>query len=256
SRPSRKPGFLKRVSSEWNLLVHRIKSISKDVFTTDELVEELFVDLDSDEASMERILKSSNRALNPAEESFLQEYKKFKNLDKMVQHHQNHQSAEVRSSSTAVSDTKTRSTLLDIIRQTTSNSETVHSEDEDHDNEISYHDLDLCKLRQELELHQNSESTEASTLKSSNENLGTTLWEYRRRKWLQNSDPEKVQQKLSQLSIEHIPKESYHKIYSFLIDKGRSLKNDKKINLLDLINIINAGWIAEEKWDRAARGLP
>ncbi|EMG50606.1 hypothetical protein G210_2082, partial [Candida maltosa Xu316] len=133
--------------------------------------------------------------------------------------------------------------------------------------EIVYNDIDIIELRKEFETWVNntntlSDSDSKSTLLSST-NIGTNLWEYRRSKWLNNTNPisisnneEKLKKRLRETSISYIPKESYIKIYSSLIDKNKVLRNDKHINLSDLIKIMNIGWIAEDKWERAARGLP
>ncbi|KAK6458708.1 uncharacterized protein RJT20DRAFT_131868 [Scheffersomyces xylosifermentans] len=292
TKSGKKVGFFKKVSIEFNLFLLRIKSISEEVFTTDELIDDFFIDQDHEE-TLEKLIKN-NRGYTSAEEAFLHDFKKFKTLDKMADYHQlQNRNEEVKSSTTFVSDTppnKMSYTLQDFIRQSSGNStvtsdnntsglhgkksangilaeddETDHSDDDlsNEFNEVSFHDIDLFKLRQELENHAKREATSTdsgsskSTLHNNQQgNIGTSLWEYRRAKWLVDSNPQRTEQRILNSSIEHIPKDSYVKIYNNLVDKGRSLKNEKRINLRDLMKIINCGWIAEDKWERAAKGLP
>ena len=222
-----KVGFFRKLSLEWNLFLLRLRSISDEVFLTDEIVENLFEEEDQDFDSLAR-----SKVYKSAEENFIASYRHFKNLNKMVQHFQS--SNDVRSSSTVDS----KFTVQDIIRQSESEC-------------VAYNDLDVCKMRQEFE----SSSTDSTTINSASyTNIGTALWEYRRKRWLRELDPTRKRD-LARTSIEHIPKDSYVKIYTNLVDKGRSLKEDKRLNLGDLVKIIDAGWVAEEKWERAAKGL-
>lgn len=223
-----KVGFFRKLSLEWNLFVLKLRSISDEVFLTDEVVENLF---DEEENDFDRPARS--RIDKSAEDTFIASYKHFKSLDKMAEHFQS--SNDVRSSTT---DESKSFTLQDIIRQSES------------EGDVAYSDLDICKLRQEFE----AGSTDSNTLNSSCANIGITLWEYRRKKWLRDLDPSKSRD-ATRTSIEHIPKESYVKIYTNLVEKGRTLKQDKRLNLSDLITVIDAGWIAEERWERAAKGL-
>ncbi|KAK6201043.1 uncharacterized protein RJT21DRAFT_113695 [Scheffersomyces amazonensis] len=278
-----KLSFFKKLAVEFNLFLFRLRSISEEVFTTDELVADLFTEVDSDD-QLDRLVRHS-KGYNSMEETFLQEFKKFKSLDKMVEYHQqkshnnqrigtsnnNNTSTDVKSSTTLISDgqTKLNYTLQDFIRQSFTPEQEENVEDGDADDEdninngedlldieniddITYHDLDVYALKQELESQKKSIVNDASI------NLGLTLWEFRRNKWLQTSSENepKIQARIESSSINHIPKDSYVKIYNNLVEKNRTLRNDKKINLGDLIKIINAGWIAEEKWERAAKGLP
>lgn len=293
SKLSKKVGFFKKISIEWNLLLFKLRSILEEVFNTDELVDDLFVDVENDD-TLDRLIKS-NKGYNSASEAFLEGYKKYKSLDRMAAIHLKNE--EVKSSTTFVSDSnhnKMSCTLQDFIQQSAGNSNVnldmnsrsphpdipieldVDSDREDgmddeseeegegYLNEINFRDLDLCKLKQEFEIHAKNESPAMDSGSSRTtlhmnlqiDNIGTSLWEYRRSKWLANDDPQKVEKRLRKLSISHIPRDLYVKIYNNLVDKGRLLKNEKRINLEDLVKIINAGWIAEEKWERAARGLP
>ncbi|EGW33179.1 uncharacterized protein SPAPADRAFT_60485 [Spathaspora passalidarum NRRL Y-27907] len=198
----------------------------------------------------------TNKGYNSTEEQFLKDFKKYKSLDNM---------AEAYSPKENPSDSaKVQTTLQDIIRQQYGDlregSDDEDLEEDDTEYDISYHDLDLNQLRKEFEqlIVGNSDgniSSDTDTLFSQS-NIGSTLWEYRRSKWLANNHPEKLEARLKSSSIDHIPKDTYVKIYNNLIDKSRQLKDSKRINLKDLIKIINAGWIAQEKWERAGRGLP
>lgn len=270
--------FIKNISILWNLLRLKVRSLSDEVFTTDELVDDLFVDTDLDDP-LERLARN-NKGYASTEEQFLKEFKKHKSLDKMHEDYVQkvqpiHE--EFKSSTTATSDIQTKGSLSlqDLIRQisdTTNSSKTPCNDSEDDEEEeggsklVSYHDVDICKMREDLSLllkqivsSESIADASKSTLRErgSQINLGEMLWEYRRSKWL-ITNPEgelRAEEHLRQLSIAHIPKNSYVRIYNNLVDKGRLLKDDKRINLSDLIKVINAGWIAEERWDRAAKGL-
>lgn len=91
-------------------------------------------------------------------------------------------------------------------------------------------------------------------------NPGERLWARRRQRWLTPAEgtdvPAKLEQRAQQLVLKDVSKDLYPRIYKDFVDKGKLLKPGKRINLPDMINIINAGWIAEKKWDRAAKGLP
>lgn len=300
------PGFFRKISTEWNSFVSKLKSISDDVLTTDDIAEEFFIEEDSDDTGFDRLMRS-HRGYTSTEEKFLQEYKKYKSLDTMAAAYQkNHHnknnnnnnsgySNDIRTYNIHISDptnmssnftgssNKVHYTLQDIMRQQQlqlqqqqpqrpfsetpllpngDEFEILDEDDEDGEStaaEIVYNDIDMIELRKEFEMWVNNKNTSDTDSKStlfSQSNIGTTLWEYRRNKWLICNDPEKTETRLQETSITHIPKESYAKIYNNLIEKNKTLKHNKHINLLDLVKIINAGWIAEEKWDRAARGLP
>ena len=301
------PGFFRKLSTEWSSFLSKLKSISDDVLTTDDIAEEFFIEEDSDDTGFDKLMRS-HRGYNSTEEKFLQEYKKYKSLDTMAaayqknhhHHHHHHNkpnnsgySNEIKTCNSHVSEptnmssnftgssNKVHYTLQDVMRQQQQlllqqqqrpfsdallpngdEFEILEEDDEDGEStaaEIVYNDIDMIELRKEFEMWVNSKNTSDTDSKStlfSQSNIGTTLWEYRRNKWLICNDPEKFETRLQETSISHIPKESYAKIYTNLIEKNKTLKNNKHINLLDLVKIINAGWIAEEKWDRAARGLP
>lgn len=280
SKPKRKvSSFFKILSILWNLLRLKVRSLSDEVFTTDEVVDDLFVDLDLDDP-LERLARN-NKGYASAEEHFLIDYRKYKSLDKMHEEYiQRVQPIheEMKSSTTAVSDLQTKGnpSLQDIIRQisdsrSSSNTPCNDTEEDEEEDDIlklaSYHDIDVCKLREELTSQiKQADSAESTTDASKSTlrdeagnpiNIGETLWEYRRSKWLTTDAEGKARAKehLHQLSIAHIPKHSYARIYNNLVDKGRLLKDDKRLNLSDLIKVINAGWISEERWERAARGV-
>lgn len=253
----------------------KIKTISDDVLNHPDDFD-LFIEYP--------MLPSSTNFNNNStiDERFLQDYKKFKSLDLLAEHYKNNTppkqitSTGTNTANDVKSSSTMTSTLQDFMRKQ-SNQEILPTSDEfllddiiqaddedDEDNEstsgkVLFHDIDIIELRKEFETWVNSKSTTDTDSKStllSQSNIGSNLWEYRRSKWLQCDDPNKLNNRLKQTSISYIPKDSYVQIYSSLIDKNKTLKNDKHINLLDLLKIINAGWIAEDKWERAARGLP
>ena len=139
-------------------------------------------------------------------------------------------------------------TIINNYNNTNNNNNTNNTNDDDDDSTknslVLYQDIDVCKLREQIRV-------DGST------NIGEALWEYRRTKWLLSSYGKDNQPVSTSKSIfDQIPKDSYVKIYNNLVDKGRPLKADRLINLHDLMKVINAGWVAEEKWERAAIGLP
>lgn len=275
-------GFVKNLSIQWNLLRLRLRSLSDDVFTSDEVVDELFASDDPDDL-IDRLHKS-HRGYTSNEENFLEEFKKHKSLEKMHENHERQMQSALRETTligtTASSDTQQGGNLSleAVIRQfseTRSSSNTpsnnVHMRDGSLEDEtpepISFQDVDVCQLREvfdsqakQTESSDNVTDTSKSTLHTNPDtkvNIGEELWEYRRSKWLAKTAEDELrgQQRLKDLSISHISKDSYVRIYNNLVDKGKLLRSDRRINLRDLITIINAGWIAEERWERAAKGL-
>lgn len=215
-----------------------MKALSEATFGEDEAVEELFESSEGD--AFERFLRGSLGRQTAAEHQFLLDYKVYKSLDKLYEAKRQPKMAKLAS-----------------------------VEDLDSQN-VTYKDLDMVKLRDDMETRvktvqlMSDTSTDSSRHTSphevsSKQNIGETLWELRRTKWLATTDDVDVAAKMEELaaklSIKHIPKELYPRIYSSFVEKSRPLKADRRINLEDLVNIINAGWISEEKWERAAKGL-
>lgn len=198
-------------------------------------------------------------------------------------------SEDIKSSSTVFSDTHNRVSLKDVIRQTNSSSSTpgLNEEgkscgidtdvlediadvedddelDEDASNDVTdkeatftYHELDVVRLKEQFDSDSQRNSNTGSgdnEVPEPETNIGQILWEYRRSLWLKS--PKGATVTGGSLFFDQVPQESYVKIYNNLVEKGRALKPDRRINLHDLIRVINAGWESEEKWDRAAKGLP
>ncbi|KAI5951641.1 hypothetical protein KGF54_004715 [Candida jiufengensis] len=310
------PGFFKKISNEWSSFLNKIKSISEEVFNVDDLIDDLFINSEIEDSSdlsyssFDKLInKNYNSYNNSTEEKFLQDYKKFKNLDNMYTYYnQPHSSPprhspppqqqqglnDVGSSTTVVSDQQSfniRSTLQDVIRHhqnqymntqdnylnlnnISSDSDSIDdmeredSDNEDEDlitatgssnhNDIQFNDIDFTLLRAEFETvisqPQQQQSIDKSIISNNllNQiNVGSTLWNYRRSKWLiPNKSPKDIEEHLKNSSIAYIPKDQYYKIYLFLIDKNKQLKSKKYLNLKDLIKIIHIGWIAEKRWEQ------
>lgn len=143
-------------------------------------------------------------------------------------------------------------------KKTTINSNLIHQTYSLQDllsdeNMLSYLDIDVEKLRIEFEQSNYNETSSNSIISP---NIGSTLWEYRRSKWLYTENPSQVAERIKNSNIDHLPNDCYPKLYTQLVEKGKTLRMDKKLNLSDVVKIINVGWIVEEKWDRAAKGLP
>lgn len=258
---------LSSLFKKFSTFLSKIKTISDEVLHQPDDFD-LFIDYNM----------PSSTNITPTEEKFLQDYKKFKSLDLLAAHYnninqQNGQTNAIISSNDVKSSSTMTSTLQDFIH-TQPNSDILPASDEfllediDDENEnenesitgeVLFNDIDVIELRKEFENWVNSKNitdTDSKSTLLSQSNIGINLWEYRRNKWLQCNDSNKLKNRLKETSISYIPKDSYVQIYTNLIDKNKTLKDDKHINLLDLLKIINAGWIAEDKWERAARGLP
>lgn len=234
--------FFRKASADLNLFLLRIKSLGDDVFNENQVINEFFDDSDT-ESILDKIDRRS-KGYNINEERFLLCYKKFKNLDKMHKEYQ--QTEDIRSSSTVYSDSN-RYSLKDVIQESRSDEAEPETDDEtldDASDKVAFVDLDMVKMRQQLE---------ADPELNKDTNVGDILWEYRRSKW--TAGKKSKQAMTNRLLFDQIPKESYVKVYNALVDKGRPLKSDRHINLYDLMKIINAGWVAEEKWERAAKGI-
>ncbi|PVH13778.1 uncharacterized protein CXQ87_001896 [Candidozyma duobushaemuli] len=211
-------GFFKKIGSEWSGLLYRLRDISHDTHSEDEEVAELFEE--SGPLDIDRLSKVG-RQLTDAEEQFLRDYKKYKDLNKVFEMHQ-------------------------LENPTAANSE----QDIEDIDRLMFTDMNMVKLKDDL-INQ-----------VPNPEYREILWEYRRSKWLsygrvsEQAIAEKVNQRREEASIKHIPKELYPRIYTNLVDKGRTLKDDKRLNLEDLVEVVNEGWKKEERWTRAAEGLP
>lgn len=233
--------FFRKASADLNLFLLRIKSLGDEVFHENQVINELFDD--SDTESILDKLERRSKGYNINEERFLLRYKKYKNLDKMHQEFQ--QTEDIRSSSTVYSDSN-RYSVKDVIQESRSEEVEVDTDDETLDetcDKMAYVDLDMVKMRQQLE---------ADPDLNNDTNVGDILWEYRRSRW--TCGKKSKQATVNRLLFDQIPKESYVKVYNALVDKGRPLKNDRRINLYDLMKVVNSGWAAEEKWERAAKG--
>ena len=255
-----------------NNFLEKLRSISDEVFSVDETIKEYFVSSDGDDSRLEKITKS-NRGYTSAEERFIEEFKAAKSLEVMYQGRRQQKAADQRLDNSTPPPvppklklkmpTEHRVSLQDVIRQTSGEGDSSSTLN------LSYHDLDVCEMRKEFEVSPPLESTStASPLSSSASetssspcppteiNIGETLWNYRRTKWLHtDKTAEELEDRISCNQIEELPQELQVKIYTNLVNKGKVLKKDKELNLQDLVVIINAGWEAEDKWERAAKGL-
>ncbi|EEQ36022.1 hypothetical protein EJF18_10162 [Clavispora lusitaniae] len=230
-RPKRISLLVKRFVTECNSILTKLKSLSDTVLTEDEDVADLFQVTDAEFF----LHKQGSGGLTKAERQFLSDYKNHKSLDAIVMHYQKIESAETNSS---VEDS----------------------------GKMTYKDLDVTRLRQKMETKDNSAqlasdlSTESSQEPDDlkNQNVGEFLWDYRRTLWLEHdkdSVEEKLQNSDTHVAMENIPPSSYSKIYMNFIEKSKPLKDGKRFKLKDLIDIINAGWVHDQRWERAAKGL-
>ncbi|CAK7896639.1 hypothetical protein CAAN1_03S04566 [[Candida] anglica] len=247
--------FLHKLTSGCSLFFLRLRALSDEVFSHDEVLREIFVDSgDEDELDpltfMDRHAKS-NKGLNKAEEKFLADFTKEKSLENMYIKHQ-----------LAINNVTERRkvqapvlpSLQDVLRQQSQSDITSSTQDS---SEIPFDVVDVHKMKKEFDLESNTlENFGDEITLPAPTNIGDVLWRYRREKWLQtNLSQQQIEQRVNESAIDFIPREAYAKVYTHLIDKGKVLKDDRRLNLKDLIEVINAGWVAEEKWERAANGL-
>lgn len=83
---------------------------------------------------------------------------------------------------------------------------------------------------------------------------GSSVWERRRAAWTRGTRQERLVAK--QRAVDGalaVPRENFPVIYASLVERNRTLK--KPMNLKDALRVINAGWLANKKWERASQGL-
>ncbi|ODV73639.1 Gag1p CYBJADRAFT_173042 [Cyberlindnera jadinii NRRL Y-1542] len=83
---------------------------------------------------------------------------------------------------------------------------------------------------------------------------GPEVWQKRRAAWTNGTREQKLQAKQRCLDNSlKLSKENYPVVYSALVERNKTLK--KPMNLKDALKVINSGWIANKKWEKAALGL-
>lgn len=117
-----------------------------------------------------------------------------------------------------------------------------------------YNSLDkMYEAHQDAKLDTAVRLVQVSTLEESL--CGEELWEQRRARWLsgEKEAKEKVRSRYDECLLAHISRELYPRIYTGFVEQGKLLK--RPINLKDLVDVVNAGWVVEERWERAAKGM-
>lgn len=247
-------GLLKRFASRWNLFFGKLRGLSSEIFSSDdEGVDELFRSKDT----QKRPKLATTVQFTPDEKKFLKQYSNHKDLNAMSEHMNNN------GTQTVPSETEITGLLSDVLEYKTSgaSAESKQPGGETIDN-IPFDKLDVCTLRKEYDQLLKNEKwffigngRKASLDASQNNfNIGEVLWKIRRQKWLDrsSSSENKMKERNEQNSIQHLPKESYGKIYHNFVNKNKPLKDGKRINLDDMISIINAGWIADDTYKQAS----
>lgn len=245
----------RRLTQGCALFAHRLRNISDEIFLSDEVVREYFGDSDSDDSADDLMMPHAAAAATTPEEDFLRQYRQTKSLDKMCR----------TQSGAAASDQSVP--LREMLAASMGRAGGA-------DTAVGFHDLDVCQLRYELEsdllgapgsaalealavLLVPTAATTALAAPPLELNIGEALWEYRRSKWLATSKlPQEIAAHVAATLLAALPTELHVRIYNNLVEKGKPLRSGKRINLLDLVVVINAGWVADEKWERAAKGLP
>ena len=245
SSPGQKQGFLRRkslrflsvirrVSTEWICFVLKIKLATKVSYSDEEALDLLFESSDDD--LLGRSLRQKRCCNFMARESqFAKDFKKCGLLDAYYESCQDG--------------------ILKLMPAAESRVPL-------------YRALDVQRLRDALTISASSkdelvptpsESVFKDRILAKDENLGNALWEIRRARWLSLDDndhvEEKVEQRAAELSLKHISRDLYPRIYRDLVEKAKLLKPGKRVNLEDMVMVINAGWVHEKVWESASKGL-
>lgn len=83
STSTKKVNFLKKIQREWNNLLSKIQSVSDEVFMNDEIINEYF-EVQSSDDNFDKLMKP-NKGYKSPEENFIEKFKNFRSLDKMVE---------------------------------------------------------------------------------------------------------------------------------------------------------------------------
>lgn len=226
NKPRRITGLIRRFVTGCNSVLTKLKSLSDIALAEEDEVDALFESSDSDYFPRRQPMGN----LKHVEQQFLNDFQKYKSLDGISEHY------------------------LSLDTKIDMNGEQF--------DKIAYKDLDIAKLREKLEsenltLFTSDISTENSDeTRREKQNLGEALWDFRRSVWLKsNGDKDAVETDAARDTHKDIPKNCYPAIYSNLIEKSKPLREGKRINLQDLLGVINEGWIQDQRWERAAKGV-
>lgn len=237
-------GFFRRVSA----LFSKIRAISDEVFASDEVLEELFSDSGS----------SKTKRWETNTEAATEIARTGKPMYKISSASSSGRGTTLNSKSAEL-----ESIIEDILKQHQRISPASRDEAERDDGirtlvdeadavdgpSLDVYDVDFNQLRDELIKRLGKDSSQV--------NVGELIWDYRKTKWLvPTKTPDEIASHVARNTLGHVARESYAKIYSHLVVKNSPLRKGKAINLSDLVTIIDAGWIVEEKYERAAIGLP
>lgn len=282
--------FFRRLASEWHAFVLKLKDLLEPHTSGDEALDSIFESSDDD-----FIGRSPGKygQVTQIESQFLLDYKKHRTLEKVYEAHIakeknkggkqfTHQCIEIqplRSSmlaqpvvqsspesgfthpftQNAIGSPKASESTINGASGTKSTVATLGS------NGVNS-DINGATLASSIDFENERVSSKTDVVlnftspqrRRSTCNLGEKLWEERRNRWLETSldNAELVSQRQSRLSLAHINSKLHPQIYTMFVEKSKPLKNGARINLEDLVSVINAGWTKDAKWDRAARGLP
>lgn len=244
---------LRRVNSEWNCFLVRIKQATQNSYSDEELLDSLFESSDGD--FFERTPRTKKCCnLSAVETQFISDFKKHNLLE--AYYEANHSNIN---------------SISNSLRDMPSASSEQHSK--------PYQQLDVLCLRTRYtegsQTHESTSSHETKTdaevtltakevalkerLYSRDVNLGNALWEIRRARWLSSDEGEDVEQKVDErcagLSIKHISRDLFPRIYRDFVEKAKPLKDGKRINLEDMVVVIHSGWVHDKVWEAASKGL-
>lgn len=271
-----------RLAYKWRALVEKIKYLSQPLLFAQDALDSLFESSDDDFFGRSPAKYSQ---ITGVEFDFLLDYKRLLKLEKVFQAQSEKEPQSQKSSQANISSSYLRS--ISSVPQfassekqqylSASNSEQTKQGDSMANGAIAdinsgtLMSLEPVSSGKEQEEGNEDEHAPAAVesgsatvvvVKSPTQrryscNLGEKLWEERRKRWLETDlDAQHVKERQAALSLAHINRKLHSTIYTMFVHKAKPLKSGKRINLEDLMNVINAGWTKDAKWDRAAKGLP
>lgn len=216
-----------KASVNLSIAAAKLKSFAEDALSSDEIVNELFL-----------VTSSSS-----VDSSLLEQQEEAATV---ANNHTVTGEAGAVTGAAAEVETDSRAGTSDM---------TVNSSDETNSSENGLNTVHSLPRFQDFDAVQEAKKLQREQGNNVVFSDGHQIWQKRREIW-QNSTSEertKAKQKSLENSLIGVSKDNYPIIYNSLIEKQKTLK--KPMNLKDALKIINAGWIASKKWERAAQGL-
>lgn len=213
-----------KASINLSIAAAKLKSFAEDALSSDEIVNELFLVTSSSSVDSSLLEQQEEAAAAAAAEA-------------------NRSATAGALGGSEVAETDSRAGTSDM---TVNSSNEANGGNENKPPLPTFQEFDAVQEAKKLQRESGSEDLFVD---------GHKVWQMRRGIWLNSTSEERTRAKHKSLenSLVGISKDNYPIIYNSLIEKQKTLK--KPMNLKDALKIINAGWIASKKWERAAQGL-